>query len=95
MLSHTQIQNAVRALANYYDFKKVSYFGSYADGQQTDRSDLDILVEFQTPSVSLLTLSDIKNRLEDELNISVDIIHEPIPKESFIKIEKAVTVYER
>ena len=76
-----------------YPLKKLSYFGSYASGKQTETGDLDVLVEFTTPGVSLIMLSDLKNRLEDALNVSVDVIHYPIPEGAFIDINKAVSVY--
>ena len=93
MLSHEIIKDKINMLAPMYPLKKVSYFGSYALGTQTEASDLDVLVEFTMPNVSLLTLADLKNRLEDELNVPVDVIHYPIPKDSFINIENAVPVY--
>jgi len=80
-------------IAPMYPLKKVSYFGSYAAGNQTGTSDLDILVEFTTPGVSLLILSDLKLRLEDELRVPVDIIHFPLPKDAFLRIGKVVPVY--
>jgi len=42
----------------------VSYFGSYADGNATDESDLDILVEFKETPVSLLSIIGVKYDLE-------------------------------
>ena len=93
MLSHDIIKDKIKNLAQFYPLKKVSYFGSYASGKQTEASDLDLLVEFTTPSISLFMLSDLKNRLEDELKISVDVIHYPIPEGSFIEIDKEVPVY--
>ena len=93
MLSHEMIREKVHMIAPAYPLKKVSYFGSYASGKQTSASDLDVLVEFLTPSVSLIMLSDLKNRLEDELRIPVDVIHYPLPEGAFIDIGKAVPVY--
>ena len=80
-------------IAPMYPLKKVSYFGSYATGSQTGASDLDIIVEFTTPGVSLFMLSDLKLRLEDELRVPVDIIHFPLPKDAFINPDKVVPVY--
>ena len=93
MLSHDTILEKINIIAPSYPLKRVAYFGSFANDTQTTASDLDILVEFNTPAVSLLVLSDLKNRLEDELMISVDIIHYPLPEGAFIKIGKVVPVY--
>ena len=93
MLSHNTICEKIRVVALSYPLKRVAYFGSYATETQTTISDLDILVEFDTSAVSLIMLSDLKNRLEDELSIPVDVIHYPLPEDSFIKIGKVVPVY--
>ena len=93
MLTHEKIVEAVAKKAERFPLKKVSYFGSYAEGNATEESDLDLLVEF-TKSVSLLTLCGLINALEDELNIPVDVVCSPVSKKSYIKIGKTVTVYE-
>ena len=36
-------------LAEAYGVKKIGLFGSYAKGTQTEVSDIDIIVEFETP----------------------------------------------
>ena len=93
MITHDEIIKAVAKTASVYPIKTASYFGSYADGQPTSESDLDLLVEFHKPAVSLFVLSAVKIDLEDQLKIPVDIIHAPIPKDSLIEIKKAVQVY--
>ena len=84
MLTHEEIQNAVSKTAEFHPIKKASYFGSYADGKATGKSDLDLLVEFDKPRISLFVLSAIKLDLEDQLKIPVDVIHAPLPKDSLI-----------
>ena len=93
MLQHDEISKAIEYVASYFPLKKASYFGSYAEGQQTDASDLDLLLEFQNPAVSVFMLSAIKNELEDILKIPVDVIHAPIPEDSLLEIGKEVKVY--
>lgn len=66
-----------------HPIKKVSYFGSYADGRATSRSDLDLSIEFHKPRISLFVLLAIKLDLEDMLNIPVDVIHTPLLEDSF------------
>ena len=94
MLTHEKIVDAVAKTAMRFSLKKVSYFGSYADGNATEQSDLDILVEFTCPNVSLWTIANVKFDLENELNIPVDVIHAPLPQGAIIKIEKMIPVYE-
>lgn len=36
-------------LAEAYGVKRIGLFGSYAKGTQTETSDIDIIVEFETP----------------------------------------------
>lgn len=93
MLSNETISKKIRNIALLYPLKRISIFGSYADGTQTSDSDIDFLVEFSTPGVSLIMLADLKNKLEDELMIPVDIVHYPLPEGAFISINEVVTVY--
>ena len=94
MLTHERIVDAVAKKAEQFSLKKVSYFGSYAEGNATEESDLDLLVEFAQRPVSLWTIFGLQNDLEDELNIPVDVITVPVPPKSYIKIGKTVAVYE-
>lgn len=48
------IRQTVNGLKSTYALQSVSIFGSYAEGRATDKSDLDLLVEFEQPTVSLL-----------------------------------------
>jgi len=93
MLTHEEICNAVAHVAASFPVKRASYFGSYANGRQTDASDLDLLLEFQNSAVSLFMLSAIKGDLEELLKIPVDVIHAPVAKDSLIEIGKEVSVY--
>lgn len=95
MLSIPMIQEAVKKIAPEYSIKTVTVFGSYAEGTANKDSDVDVLVEFMMPAVSLLTLTSLKYRLESELNTNVDVIHGPLGKDSMITLGKVVPVYEQ
>ena len=95
MLTHEQIVLAAQKAAMKFPLTKVSYFGSYADGRATEESDLDVLVEFTTDSISYLKIIALKRILEEELNVRVDVLHAPLPKTSRLIIRKTVPVYER
>lgn len=73
LLSLQEITDNMNIVAQEYPIKRAELFGSYAEGRSTSDSDVDILVEFQTPSVSLLTINSMKYRLEDLLKEKVDI----------------------
>ena len=86
------IRDIVHSLKDAYAIRSVSIFGSYADGRATEDSDLDLLVEFDHPSVSLIMLNALKYDLEDALGLPVDVIHAPLPAGSMIRPEKVVHV---
>jgi predicted nucleotidyltransferase len=86
------IAGAAHKAAKEFSITKLSYFGSYAEGKATEDSDLDVLVEFTQPAVSILTIIGLKHFLEDELKKQVDVIHAPIPKGAVITIGKTVDV---
>lgn len=90
MPSEKAIYQALMRLKKPYALQKVSLFGSYAEGRATEESDLDLLVEFEKPSVSLFTLNALKYDLEEALGLPVDVVHAPLPKESMIEPGKVV-----
>jgi hypothetical protein len=94
-LTHETICDRVNEIVQLYPVKKIGYFGSYANRNHTKFSDIDFLVEFTSPFVSLFTISDMRQRLESDLCISVDLIHAPLPSDSLIEIGKLVPVYEQ
>ncbi len=52
--------------------KKIGLFGSYARGEETENSDIDIVVELAKPD--LFILGDIKMDLEELFLKDVDIV---------------------
>ncbi len=93
MLTVSDIAAAISNVAEKYNIKKTMLFGSYANGTNTTSSDVDLLVEFKSGYVSLLTLSSLKIEIEELLNVEVDIIRMPIPENALIKPEKVVPIY--
>ncbi len=92
MPTEETIRNALQSLQNAYSLRKVHIFGSYAENRATEASDLDLLVEFEQPVVSLITLNSLKYDLEEALGLPVDVIHAPLPKNSLIQPQKVVQV---
>ena len=68
-------------ISRKYHLKKIGIFGSYARNEQTPKSDLDLLVEFEehTPE-----LAEKKEFLRKEIQ-SVFHIHVDICREKYIK----------
>lgn len=60
-------------LETEYQVSKLGIFGSYVWDEQTEDSDLDILVEFDEP-VSLLELVRLENELSEYLGLEVDLV---------------------
>ena len=92
MISHDEIVIARSKATKEFPLKKAAYFGSYAENKANEESDLDLLVEFDEPAVSILTIIGLKQYLEDILLKSVDVIHAPLPPTAIIKIGKRVEV---
>lgn len=93
MLSLRQIAAGVAAAAKEYPIVKAELFGSYATGKNSSDSDVDLLVEFSSPQVSLLTLNSLKYKLEELLETDVDLIHGPLPENSMIEIGRRISLY--
>jgi predicted nucleotidyltransferase len=56
-----------------YKITELGIFGSYVRGEQTENSDLDLLVDY-TDVPSLLELVDLEFYLSDNLGIKVDLV---------------------
>jgi predicted nucleotidyltransferase len=55
-----------------YKVRRIGYFGSFARGEQSDQSDVDLLVEFSvTPGWEF---ADLKMYLEEQLQREVDLV---------------------
>ena len=93
MLSVQQIMDGVDVASREYPLKKVELFGSYANGKNTPQSDVDLLVEFSQPRVSLLTISALKFRMEELLGTDVDIVHGPLPEDSMLEVDRRIPLY--
>lgn len=69
------VENTLIPILRRYGAIKIGIFGSFARGEQTSKSDLDLLVDF-SDSKSLLTLVRIKRELSEALGIDVDLLTE-------------------
>lgn len=69
------ICETVIAILQKHGAKRIALFGSYARGEATADSDIDILVHFSSPK-SLIDLVRIEDELKKVLNKEVDLITE-------------------
>jgi uncharacterized protein len=56
-----------------FKVKNIGLFGSYVRGEQNEKSDVDVLVEFH-PGASLFDLAGLRFYLEERLHHSVDVV---------------------
>jgi uncharacterized protein len=68
-----QHRDAILALARRHKGTSVAVFGSVARGEDTPRSDVDFLVEFQ-PGSSLLDVIRLEDALSTLLGCPVDVV---------------------
>lgn len=73
---------------------QVSLFGSYAEGRATEESDVDLLVRFATPAVSLFALARALETFQQHVDASVDLIQDPLPEDSLLIIGEKVPIYD-
>ena len=72
-----------KELRERYNVKSISIFGSYARGEQTEKSDLDVMVELDK-TIGLFQLMDLQDYIKKLVGLKVDIV----PKESLKPIIK-------
>jgi predicted nucleotidyltransferase len=89
------IRDSIKDIVVKYPVKKISLFGSYANNTANSDSDIDLLVEFLHPNISLFTLYNLKSDIEERLQKRVDLIHAPIEEGSLITIDKVIDIYEQ
>ena len=92
MLTIDDIKKTVAQIAPKYNLKKVTLFGSRANGKAKENSDVDLIVDFSVP-ISLMDISELKIDLEETFKIGVDIITRRSLKGSLLEINKEVEIY--
>lgn len=75
-------REAIRQVVTSNRALNARVFGSVLYGEDTDESDLDLLVD-PTPDTSLLDLAKIQNHLQKLLGISVDVLTPKALPDSF------------
>jgi hypothetical protein len=68
-----QLQVLKPTLKKRFKVETIDIFGSYAREEQTQKSDLDILVTY-SGAVSLFTIYDLKQYLKRKLHMKVDVV---------------------
>lgn len=64
---------ALPDLKQRYPIRSLAVFGSYVRNEQTDSSDLDILLDYERP-MSFFTLARLRQELEGITGVRVDLV---------------------
>jgi uncharacterized protein len=86
------INNNFEKLQNDFHVKKIAIFGSVAKGKQTQKSDIDIIVEFQEP-VGFFQFIKLEHYLSRLLNKKVDLVTKKALKKPIKKTILQEAVY--
>jgi hypothetical protein len=91
-----KLKKQITPVLEKYGVRRASLFGSSARGQDTEDSDIDILVELGEKG-GLFTLASLKRELEQETGVEVDLLTfnsiNPLLKEDVLKDE--LSIYEQ
>lgn len=69
LISLTDLRQTLRE----YGIVQASIFGSYARGEQTPHSDLDLFIKCR-PGTSLFDVFDLQTELEKQTGVKVDLV---------------------
>jgi hypothetical protein len=94
MKTYTEkISRKILPILRRYDVARAAIFGSIARGESTERSDIDLLVEFKGQK-SLLDLAGLKIALEELLKTKVDVLTynslHPLLKDKILSEQKVI-----
>lgn len=88
MTTNIEIENKLKelkpVLLQKYYVDKIGYFGSFSRNEQTEDSDIDILVSFKKPLG--WEFFDLQEFLENELKLKVDLVSVKALKEQLKQV---------
>ena len=67
------LKKELPALKEKFKVKSIGIFGSYIRGEQTKTSDIDMLVEFESP-VGFFKFIELEDYLSEKLGVKVDLV---------------------
>ncbi len=71
----SSIKQNLPKLKKEFKIKDLKLFGSYVNNEETEKSDIDILVSFNE-IIDLIQFIKLQNKLSDLLNTKVDLVME-------------------
>ncbi len=81
------------ALSEKYEVESMELFGSYVREEQSEGSDLDVLVTFRT-APSLFKFVELENLMAETLGVKVDLVMKDVLKPGIREriLEEAVSI---
>jgi len=81
-------------LEKQFHVSKIGLFGSYARNEQTNNSDVDLVIDFEENTTDLFDIKiEIKQFFKENLNLEVDICREKYIKPLFKRNIQNETIY--
>jgi len=82
----TTLTDAKARLFQKYGIKELAIFGSVSRGEQTEASDLDVLVDFhRTIGIEFI---DLAEELEELLNVKIDLVSRNGIRDKYFQVIK-------
>jgi predicted nucleotidyltransferase len=75
-----RLQTILPELRQEYGVRDLWLFGSYVRAEQTENSDVDILITFDNPHLSLIEFIQLEQQLTAVLGIKVDLVEREMLK---------------
>ena len=72
-MTNTEINNSIITYLSKYNPAMIGVFGSYSRGENTSKSDIDLLVDLRSP-ITLLQLVKIEMDLSEMTGVKIDLI---------------------
>jgi predicted nucleotidyltransferase len=85
------LSNHRNRLFQEYPIKTLAIFGSYSRGENTDESDLDVLVEFNGKIG--IRFIDLAEEIEDIVGLKVDLVSRNGIKDGYLKAINPDLIY--
>ena len=93
-MKNEDLKAFIQSISQKYDLKKVILFGSRANNTYNDDSDIDLLVEYNTPTVSIFRTVGLMQEIEEKFNLPVDIVRYPVKNRGIdLRIDAEVPLY--
>ena len=74
MYTQQELINKLIPIFQQFPIKRAALFGSYARGDQTDKSDVDIILELDYAKEGVYNFYIFWDELEDKINLKADVI---------------------